>query len=366
MAFTDRDPIFANWSHERIITERLTITQSVRDLLKNGRLYPMDYTTLRGDSKRLYIHQFTFRDSESHFYSYHVMRDLKDAALAIIHEAQDKVYYSRILMENVFLYFRHMILFERRLTLWGAPDKEEDMRLLRKYSPFFLYRDLWAALLSPYWTTNDEVYADHISQTAAEYFAQLLPSHPCRAVEHGWKDCSGNKLCGGDNFPQVNCVKQLNPVLVAAFAECVCANGHLKAGRAEQLLDGVMEAVRDHCPHLAGQLWLFLVDWMLGRPTKPKPGSQSYTASDDWIKEEARKAKTATEEAKNAPQSKEAATDTSMLISYAAARMAAGADFYKENIYNVSLGRQYMERLKQWGMNSEMKNWVFGLMVAVG
>jgi len=277
------------------------------------------------EKKRLYFHTFNVR-TNADIPSFHVMRDLKDAALAIIHQTEGNTYYSRILMENVFLFFRYMIIFERRLTLWKAPTSKDDLKYLWLYSPFFLYRDLWAALLSPYWKTEDEVYADHIRKTIAEYLAQLLPTHPCRVVEHGksgdWKKCGSEKFCGENNFPQLNCGHdgQLDSVLVAAFAECVCANGSRPQGpeRPQQLLSDVMEAVKNHCPQLVRQLWLFLNDWMLDRPkSKDDPPNAIVRI---WRKPASF----------NLNGSNTNNIDKDMAEAYAAARMAAGEEYSEE------------------------------------
>jgi len=268
---------------------------TVQAYLRDSRLEPLSYDSFAG-TKPLYYHTFRQacgdKDTQA---SFHVMQDLKDVTLDALRMAGSNLYYNRVLLENVFLCLRHMILFERKLTLWEVPPTSDDSKYLQLYSPFFLYRDIWAALLAQYWSTADGVHADHISRTVAIYFAQLLPTHPCQVNAYREdkskckkseckpfmrKECpclclclcrSGNHghFCGVDNFPQDGCRKlgeKLDSVLVAAFAECVCRNGNISAGLSERtkvLLNAIFDAVLDLPPALVYQLWLFLTDYLL-------------------------------------------------------------------------------------------------------
>jgi len=97
-------------------------------------------------------------------YSFHIMQDFKEAALEMLHKASGNLYNNRILLENVFLFWRYMSLFGRRLTLWKAPPASCDGRCqyyFERYSPFFLYRDIWATMLVPYWKYDAFTYHGH-------------------------------------------------------------------------------------------------------------------------------------------------------------------------------------------------------------
>ena len=291
----------------RIVLTKRYLQENVLTLLRNNNLAPLTYDSFpdieRPGKKEIFYHSFDIRDPldmGTLTFSFHIMQDLKDTALEMLCKAGSNLFYNRILLENVFLLLRHMILFERRLTLWFAPPagyepRERCFYYFKRYSPFFLYRDIWAAMLTPYWNAKDRVQADHICQTVAAYFARLLPTHPCQVITCKRVNAAGDKckdskacqsccrnqkgkshFCGDENFPQKDCIqagKKLDPALIAAFAECICRNGIDEARsrngiqyklttEADELLKATFAAAKALHPELTGQLWLFLVGYI--------------------------------------------------------------------------------------------------------
>lgn len=304
----------------------------VRNFLRDSELQPLTYEFLRTSVERLYYHTFNQVCSDTPApASFHVMQDLKDAALQMLHEAGVNIFFSRVSLENFFLFWRHMILFEQRLTLWEMPKRSDELLFLKRYSPFFLYRDLWAALLAPYWEA-DTAYADHFRRTAATYFAQLLPTRPCRAIARENSQCpkGAGFFCGEVNFPQADCSKRLDPVLVAAFADCVCCKGY-KSGQltvaAKDLLNAVLEAVEGTQAALFGQLWVFLTDYML---TKYK-GSVAL-ADLPWYESARNQAHRLKEENTKDTNRLRLGYEEKMIEAYLAACAAAGTFDYTEHI----------------------------------
>ncbi|MCL2300376.1 MAG: hypothetical protein FWC27_09570 [Firmicutes bacterium] len=235
-----------------------------------------------GNAGRETSHHFTdYGGAPDAQETFRIMRDIKDAIIEKIHIAEAHLFYNRIELENVFLFLRYMLIYEGRLTLWSVPDSgnERQLRHFQAYNPFCLYREIFAALLVPYWAASlhiDSVQAEHIRQTVAEYFAQLFPWHPCDVLaERG--SCSEKKLprkptCGDSDFPQT-CSPRPDAVLIAAFADCVerygCVAGAASMdAKAVRLLETVFEHVRlpSVNPRLTDThsflLWFFLADYL--------------------------------------------------------------------------------------------------------
>ncbi|MDR1464765.1 MAG: hypothetical protein LBJ11_05635 [Oscillospiraceae bacterium] len=272
------------------------------------------------------FHTFSLKDEGKPHPSFHAIQDLKDMALKQLREAGNNVYFNRILLENVFLLFRHMVIYERKLTFWKMPQKTEpqkteEKRYLKQFSPFYQYRELWAALLAQYWATTDEVYADHIRRTVAIYFAQLLQTRPCEALAD-IRECAAQKNCDKNNFPQSGCQgqsKNLDSVLVAAFAECVCSNGNKLMQRRMALLDAVFDAVLNLDKTLGYPFWLFATDCMLRDSIKRNKKSLN-AAEKRWYEAIGKKVFDICSVGEgNGP----AAQESSMMEAYVAACMAA-------------------------------------------
>lgn len=361
-----------------IIFAKRYFQQSVLTLLKNVNLRPLTYDSFpdlkREDAlpvsdkkkpKPIFYHSFDISDPpkpDTLTFSFHIMQDMKDAALKMLREAGSNLFYNRVLLQNVFLLLRHMILFERRLTLWYAPEEtykpsELCQYYFKRYSPFFLYRDIWATMLAPYWKTQEYVQADHIRQTVADYFAQLLPTHPCWVIscekvkisekkcrcqkdnDENCKSCClpKDEFCGEENFPQKNCGerKKLDPALVAAFAECVYRNGMDKTENKNQLKDAaqtllkaVFAAAKALHPELMGQLWLFLAAYIWYKEDSPakrvlaaKPEDVIPTTEVEAF-ELPNDSQTAADNGKTILD-KQAPADAEMMATYAAACKAA-------------------------------------------
>jgi len=261
-----------------------------------------------------YYHQFV-QQEKNYQRSFHILQDIKDIMLEHIHAAGANLFYNNLELANIFKLWRHLVIMEGRYTLWDIPKNLKELSYTRLYHPFYLYRDLWAALLAPYWDKNLlKTQEEHIRQTVARYFARLLHWHPCRVLyccenwvwEEELDECGQDTrfcsaCCRKGNYKvirkggkkQIDCSEQcikkesmsidqsgcksnlsLDVVLIAALGDCIWKEGGQKgnatepfSSKAKDLLDELFRSVMEPAAKLDGKqafaFWLFLSDFLL-------------------------------------------------------------------------------------------------------
>ena len=226
---------------------------------------------------------YRFRDPEKHSFTelttLQKLVDVRDNILLRLHTMERTVFYKRVDLENVFLLWRYLVIHEGLAD--PHPTDQKLGHYLKVYNPFLFYRDIWDALLHPYWQekkTPSSVRAEQLRSVVAEYFAQLLPCHPCIRIyckrsEHTACFCckSSKKAsgCSPDFFQQGCNQRTVSLLLISSFADCLWRQ--IQAGNhniAEDLFSEMLNAIHDGCDDSGGycfMFWFFCADFLCRR-----------------------------------------------------------------------------------------------------
>jgi len=138
-------------------------------------------------------------------------------------------FFDRIGLENMFILWRYISIFEGRYTYWKLPDdyasktedeKEEIKEKVKERHPFSLHREIWSSILSYYYEMNSGTFQ-------AERFIKLLTPHatelffcaPCRALTD--LDCYKRIICNNTKYKDKHCDPSINISLLLAFSDCL-------------------------------------------------------------------------------------------------------------------------------------------------
>jgi len=219
--------------------------------------------------------------------------DIRDEILQELHKAANgHLFYERIHLEDVFLLWRYLVIYEGKAAPCPPGHVGLDVHL-NIFNPFSFYRDILESLLYPYWQekkTPSSVRAEHLRKVIAGYFAQLLCCHPCfkfYCMPVGHQPCiccgKGRACCDSTDFPQKNCPNPISPLLLAAFADCLWRQIQVGNNRlAEGLLAEVMNAfqsIHPSCDNHPFALYFFCSDFLYRQAEK-----NGTSATKSWVR----------------------------------------------------------------------------------